>query len=100
GSIVLYGTPANKMSENIIEIGEHSLIVGDVYCSGTLMLKADVYGTVYTNRFTYKTSNSEYSNCISDIEINIQKKPKYYVSIPILNIVESDVKHEIIKKIL
>lgn len=71
--MVLFGNTIDLIDKNTIEIDEKGLLLGDLYCSGKLMLKSNVYGSVYVNRFFMKTASSTYENMISDIEINIEK---------------------------
>jgi hypothetical protein len=82
GGIVLFGFPHRTADKNFIEIENDGLIIGDIYCSGILMLKSNVYGSVYTDRFLYQASSSRYENCIADLEINVSKRPKYFISTP------------------
>ncbi|MFD1602342.1 hypothetical protein ACFSJW_22075 [Flavobacterium artemisiae] len=98
GAIVLAGNSDTYINKNSIEIDEKSVIYGDIYCSGKLMLKSNVYGSVYTNRFFFKTMASSYDNLISEIEINTAKRPNYYVSIPLFN--SQNTVYGIIKKVL
>ncbi|MBF4508375.1 hypothetical protein IRZ83_16985 [Flavobacterium sp. JLP] len=98
GAVVLFGNTDNLIDKNSIEIDEDGLVFGDLYCSGKLMLKSDVYGSVYTNRFFLKTEASNYENLIQNIEINVLKRPDYYVSIPLFNTQKTT--YGIIKKVL
>ena len=72
--------------------------MGNLYCSGKLMLKSNVYGSVYTNRFFLKTASSSYENMISDIEINVDKLPEYFISISLFNTQKTT--YGVIKKVL
>jgi len=98
GAVVLFGNTIDLIDKNIIEIDEDGLLFGDLYCSGKLMLKSNVYGSVYTNRFFLKTSSSSYENMISDIEINTGKRPDYFISIPLFNTQKTT--YGVIKKVL
>lgn len=98
GAVVLFGTPNNLIDKNTIEIDEKGFLFGDLYCTGKLMLKSNVYGTVYTNRFFLKTASSTYENMISNIEINTGKRPAYFISIPLFNTQKTT--YGIIKKVL
>jgi hypothetical protein len=98
GAVVLFGNTNNLIDKNTIEIDENGLLFGDLYCSGKLMLKSNVYGSVYTNRFFLKTSSSTYENMISDIEINTGKRPDYFISIPLFNTQKTS--YSVIKKVL
>jgi hypothetical protein len=98
GAVVLFGNTNEMIDKNSIEIDEEGLLFGDIYCTGKLFLKSNVYGTVYTNRLFYKTESATYDNTISDIEINTKKRPNYFISIPILD--SKSISHGIIKKVL
>ncbi|QOG02173.1 hypothetical protein [Flavobacterium sp. MDT1-60] len=98
GAVVLFGNTNNLIDKNTIEIDEDGLLFGDLYCSGKLMLKSNVYGSVYTNRFFLKTAASSYDNMISNIEINTGKRPDYFISIPLFNTQKTT--YGVIKKVL
>lgn len=98
GAIVLFGNPLEMIDKNSIEIEEEGLVFGDIYCSGKLFLKSKVYGSVYTNRFFYKTQSSNYDNIIADIEINATKRPGYFIAIPLFNTKKTE--YGILKKVL
>jgi hypothetical protein len=98
GAVVLFGNTNDLIAKNTIEMDEQGLLFGDLYCSGKLMLKSNVYGSVYTNRFFLKTSSSSYENMISDIEINTGKRPDYFISIPLFNTKKTT--YGVIKKVL
>lgn len=98
GAIVLFGNNNNHIDKNTIEIDEKGLLVGDLYCTGKVMLKSNVYGSVYTNRFFLKTTSSSYENMISDIEINTDKRPAYFISMPLFNTQKTT--YGVIKKVL
>jgi hypothetical protein len=98
GAIVLFGNPNNLIDKNTIVIDEDGLLFGDLYCSGKLMLKSNVYGSVYTNRFFIKTTASSYENVISNIEINATKRLDYFISIPLFN--TKTTTYGVIKKVL
>lgn len=98
GGIVLFGNGADDFDKTSMEIAEEGLIFGDIYCTGKLALKSNVYGSVYTNRFFVKTMASSYDNTISDVEINASKRPAYFISIPLFNNQKSA--YGILKKVL
>ena len=83
GAIVLFGSPLMNVDQNRIILNEKTLLVGDIYCTGELMLNGKVYGAVYTNRFFSKTKSSTYENCIINAEIDITKRPNYFISVPL-----------------
>lgn len=98
GAVVLFGNSLETINKNSIEIDESGFILGDIYCSGKLLLKSNVYGSVYTNRFFYKTQSSTYDNTIIDVEINALKRPKYFIAIPLFD--PKKTKYGILKKVL
>lgn len=98
GAVVLFGNPMEKISANTIEIDEKGALLGDIYCTGQLDLKSNVYGSVYTNRFSLKTPSATYDNIISNIEIDFTKKPDYFISIPLF--AAKKTKYGILKKVL
>lgn len=98
GAIVLFGNSFDTIDKNNVIIDEKSLVYGDIYCSGRLDLKSNVYGSVYTNRFFLQTTSSFYDNTISDIEINTSRTPNFFISIPLF---ESKItSYGVIKKVL
>jgi len=98
GAVVLFGNPIRFLDDNSISIHEKTIIMGDVYCSGRLMLKGKVYGSVYTNRFFIKGNNANYQNSIMNCEIDVTKKPSYFVSVPILE--DQNTNYGVYKKVL
>jgi hypothetical protein len=98
GAVVLFGNNDTQIDKNTIEIDEKGLLFGDLYCTGKLMLKSNIYGSVYTNRFFLKTASSSYENMISNIEINTEKRPAYFISIPLFNTKKTT--YSVIKKVL
>lgn len=98
GAVVLFGNQLSEIDKNSIEIDEEGFLTGDIYCSGKLLLKSKVYGSVYTNRFFYRTSSASYDNMIADIEINSNKRPNFYIGIPLFD--SKKVNYGIIKKVL
>lgn len=98
GTVVLFGNSNEDIDKNTIEIDENGLLLGNLYSSGKLMLKSNVYGSVYTNRFFLKTASSSYENMISDIEINTNKLPAYFISISLFNTQKTT--YGVIKKVL
>lgn len=98
GAIVLFGNQMETVDKNSIEIDEDGLMLGDIYCTGKLLVKSRMYGSIYTNRFFYKTQSSNYDNTISDIEINVLKRPDYFIAIPLIDSKKTD--YGILKKVL
>lgn len=97
GAIVLFGNELDDIEKNRIMVDSSGLLEADIYCTGALMLKSNVYGSIYTNRFYYRSSSSNYDNLISDIEINVKKRPSYFVPIKLLD--KSKSRNGIIKRV-
>lgn len=98
GAVILFGSPLEKIDDNEIVFSEKSKLIGDVFCSGKLMVKGSIFGSVYTNRFFSKTISGTYENCIIDAEIDITKRPNYFISIPLFK--EKNEPYGVFKKVL
>jgi hypothetical protein len=98
GAVVLFGNTIETIDKHTVEMQEHGLIFGDVYCTGKLFLKSTVYGSVYTNKFFYQTASSTYENLVKDIEINALKRPPYFVAVPLFEAKKTQ--YSILKKVL
>jgi hypothetical protein len=98
GAVVLFGSKNDLIDKNIIEIEENGVLFGDLYCSGKLMLKSNVYGSVYTNQFFLTTGSTSHENVISNIEINPTKLPDYFISISLFDTKKTN--YGVIKKVL
>jgi len=83
GAVICFGSPIQNIDANEIIFSENTRIIGDVYCTGKLMLKGKVFGSVYTNRFFSKTISGNYENCIIDAVIDVTKRPAYFISVPL-----------------
>ncbi len=98
GLVFLFGNDLIHLDKNTLEIKEKGKILGNIYCTGVLTLKSDVYGSVYTSKLNHKTPSSSYSNTIADITIDVSKKPKVFIDMPIFN--NKTNRYAIIKKVL
>lgn len=98
GLVMLFGNDLVHLDENTLEIKEKGKIMGTIYCTGILTLKSDVYGSVYTSKLNHKTTSSSYSNTLADITIDVTKKPKVFIDMPIFN--NKNNRYAIIKKVL
>lgn len=98
GAVVLFGNQIKTIDLNTIVFHKKTLLVGDVYSSGKLMMEGKIYGSVYTNRLFHKAASSSYENCIMNCEIDVTKKPSYFVSIPILE--DQNTNYGVYKKVL
>ena len=89
--IVLYlGTQKKNNFKPQIELGENTIVHGEVYCNQILELKGSVYGTVYTNNFVTNQSGSIYQNHIYNGTISINELPEEYIGL-MFNDSESEV---------
>lgn len=98
GLVMMFGNDLFHLEKNILEIREKGKIIGNIYCSGTLTLKSDVYGSVYTSKLKHITPSSSYLNTIADITIDVSKKPSVFIDMPIFN--NENTRYAIIKKVL
>ena len=98
GLVLLFGNDLIHLNKNTLEIKEKGKVMGNIYCSGILTLNSDVYGSVYTSKLNHKTTSSSYSNTLADITIDITKKPKVFIDMPIFN--NKNTRYAIIKKVL
>lgn len=84
GTLLLYGNNTIDIDKNSIAIEKDAIIACDIYCTGKLILKSNVYGSIYTNKFVHTTASTGYDNCLADVEINPSKRPLYFMSVPLL----------------
>lgn len=98
GAVVLFGNGIEDIAKNSIAIAENGLITGDIYCTGNLLLKSKVYGSVYTNRFLYKSASTIYENMLVDAAIDNQARPACFIGIPLFNTKTTE--YGILKKVL
>lgn len=97
GSVVLLGNSTKTGNNHGIEIEEKGLILGDIYCTGKLNIKSNIYGSVYTNKIFHQSTSALYDNLIADVEINTQKIPPFFIKIPLFD--TESTQYGIIKKI-
>ncbi len=83
GGVVLFGTKLLNSEDNKVVFKEKTKVIGDIYCTGKLMISGKVFGSVFSNRIFAQTSSAVYENCIINAEIDITKRPVYFVSIPL-----------------
>jgi cytoskeletal protein CcmA (bactofilin family) len=98
GTVVMLGNEMEANNRNTISISKGGLITGDIYCSGRLMLQSNVYGAVYTSRFYYDTGSTTYDNLIANVEINLEKRPEFFIGLPLFATENSS--YGILKKVL
>lgn len=98
GLVLLFGNDLVHLDKNTLEIKEKGKIMGAIYCTGILTLKTNVFGSVYASKLNHKTPTSSYSNTLADITIDVTKKPKVFIDMPIFN--NKTNRYAIIKKVL
>jgi cytoskeletal protein CcmA (bactofilin family) len=98
GAVVLFGNDEAQIDRNSVEIEKGGRVIGDIYCSGKLMLQSTVWGSVYANRLYYRNASAGYENIIADVEINTFKKPAYFIGIPLFN--SKQTSYGVLKKVL
>ncbi|MFL9843559.1 hypothetical protein [Flavobacterium rhizosphaerae] len=96
GAVVLFNAMPNVI-ENTITLNKGSIVYGEVYCQGRLFSRGAVYGAVFTQKFFYSENASRYENHIADTEINIFKRPAYFVPISIFQEKKHD--YALVKKV-
>lgn len=100
GGIVLTNTTKKNAEKSLIVIEENALIVGAIYCHGTLELHGKIYGSVYTDRLMTRLENAEYKNVLMNAEIDRSKLPDMFIGISLFD-AETDNKtaYEVIKEL-
>lgn len=83
GAIVLAGNDVENIKKNVVTIEKDCLLNCDIYCSGTLAVKSDILGSVYTNKFQHTTQSSVYDNCIANIMISPVQRPEGFFATPL-----------------
>ncbi len=63
----------------LINIQKNSLIIGQVYSSGNLDLKAEVHGNVITAKFKLQTPSSNYDNHLLDVAIRYDERSEFFI---------------------
>lgn len=98
GGIVMDGLSFSEKQNNHIQIGENTLIVGDIYCNGIMELKGNIRGSLYTHKLELETKSSKYTDVILNGTINSTEVPKDFVGLPLfMNVAEN--KFERVKSI-
>lgn len=98
GVVLLFGNDLLHIEKNVVEIKDKTQIRGTVYSSGSLSINGKVYGAVYTAKLLYKTTSSSYANCLADVEIDVNKRPNYFIEVPIFETKAN--RYGVVKKIL
>jgi len=84
GLVMLQNNSGFSSKQSIIVIN-NAKVMGQVYSSDLLELKGEVYGTVYTKKFSLKTSSAYYENLLIDAKIENTKANEYLGLIPVID---------------
>lgn len=98
GAVLMFGNDLLHIEKNSIAIKDKTQIRGTVYSSGRLSINGKVYGAVYAAKLFYKTTSSSYTNCLADVEIDVNKRPNYFIEVPIFETKAN--RYGVVKKIL
>ena len=56
-------------------IPESTSVTGQVYCSGTVQMEGQVYGSLFCDGFSFRRENSTYINHLLNSDIDIERLP-------------------------
>lgn len=76
GPVILGDQGRSIVDSGEISIAKDATIFGDLYCKGSLELKGNIFGTVFTNKFLLRTKNGEYTNTLMDATISTEEFPE------------------------
>ncbi|WP_443946640.1 hypothetical protein ACJVDH_05925 [Pedobacter sp. AW1-32] len=80
---VILSYEANRSSlQTQVDIGEKSIVKGEIYCSGIIKMASDftIQGKVSCNRFLLQRKGTLYENFLVDAKISRPARSKYYLS--------------------
>lgn len=100
GGIILKSEQYTGESKRLLTLNNHSLVVGDIYCNGSVDLKGRVEGSIYADNFYLKTAAGNYTNYIKEGSINSNSIPDFFVG-PLL-FKETNINHnayEVVKQL-
>ena len=97
GGIILFGSSFLFIDDNRIIIKDNSILIGDLYNTGKINLQGKIYGSVYCNSIFNGSPDDATDNCLYNSEINVYKRPDYFVSLPLFK--EKKSAYGIIKKL-
>jgi cytoskeletal protein CcmA (bactofilin family) len=76
----------NPVNDNkylpVIKLETGSIVKGQVYCSGRIQLKGDIWGTLIADQFFLNTPNAYYENYIFNSTIDSEKLPSEFACLP------------------
>jgi hypothetical protein len=86
GSIFAYDRSAERNNAPLINLGKKVIITGQIYSSGLLALNDEtvISGSIFTNRFLYKSGITHYENYIINTTIDSKALSPYYLSSDIM----------------
>lgn len=93
GGLIVAGNIDAKRHSFLI-MKEESEVFGNVYVDGKTSISGSIIGSLYTKGFYLKTTSGIYENYLLDAEIDISKKPKYFIDI---NLFDEKGKKNVIK---
>lgn len=82
GSICCYDATSNTSIKPVIDLGSHVILDGHIYTNGYLNYHPEVQinGSLYTGRTLFQSNYARFENYLIDIQIDIRKRSKYYLS--------------------
>ncbi|MDJ1497753.1 hypothetical protein QNI19_32735 [Cytophagaceae bacterium DM2B3-1] len=88
--LVIVNNPTKNLStleafKDRLDIEPKCLIMGYVYCDGLTEFKGILYGTLVSRRLFLRTPSALYENYLMDAEINVDKRPKVFLTSPLLS---------------
>lgn len=97
GNIVIHPLNFGERNKNKCTIKEKSLIIGHIYCNGTLNAKGKILGSIYANQLLENSNQAERYNMLNNIEINAIDIPKNYFNYSVIKSDEIQ-NYEVVKK--
>lgn len=97
GNIVINSPNLGKRNKNKCTIKKKTLIIGNIYCNGTLNAKGKILGSIYANQLLENSNQAERYNTLNDIEINAIDTPKNYFNYSVIKSEEIQ-NYEVVKK--
>lgn len=79
GGIIIKGEKYVGESKRLLKIEKKSVVIGDIYCNGSVDLKGQVEGSLFTDNFYLKTSAGNYTNYINEGKISSQDLPEAFL---------------------
>lgn len=85
GTLFTYEKEKSQL-QTLIDIASGVKVYGQVYCMGLLKFNksAGIYGSVFTNRFLYKSTYTTYENYLINIRLDANGLSPYYLTSPLL----------------